>query len=153
MNNWNMITDMKVYDTDKEEIVYPNLINVEQCEIMPDDDDFGRRALYVFSLTIPLYTFPEPDSQGNKCWSGDLFHCGLSKECIYFDGFSWRRIVLNANRFNKGYQIPSGRKSLSMKRCTRICSAFDPNATELTGLDQDTITKLKNIVIGGTDEG
>lgn len=146
MNRWAMIQNMKVYIPEHNtvfDIHNIDMINLygDKALIVANNEDVGKID---FSESIPLFTFPEKDSKGQMCWSGDLLRYKFTGHIylLWFDGFTWQMEFLNKD---EAYGVALTAGCINLK-FNRLCSIFELEAAE--HLDTDTINKLKGIMGG-----
>lgn len=146
---WAMFLNMKAYHIHLKEI--RTLESLEQ-------DDHREVTRINFKQIIPLWTFPEPDSKGNKCWSGDIFSFYKDTAVLFLvhTGYTWRLYIVHKigkDNIYRRVEVDSKEAAkyvikVELEGNQRVCSAFDNNAAELTGLDPETITNLKHLMEG-----
>lgn len=151
---WKMIKDSKLYIKSEDECTYAMEGLVDSIQHLTDIDDGSFSCTVCCDPNPPispdnaiwLPTFPEPDSQGDKCWSGDIFILRPDSRndivLVYFNGFKWQ-IYCAEDTYTKSFNTDMLTIS---KHSIRLCSVFDKDAADKTGLDNQTITKLKEVM-------
>ena len=93
----------------------------------------------------PLPKFPDKDSEGSECWSGDLLMWSDQIISIHHNGFSWFWDFIIAGDVTKDpVSIVNEEESQDcMLGAIRFCSIYDKEALDY--LDQETIDKLKEM--------
>ncbi len=131
-----MINNMKVYDEELDYIASARTYrNLTQLGI-------------ILLPTFPRYKDGEP-----QFWNGDVIKSDKSGllSLLIFDGLSWR--VHTDFKQGDGFSEigdPIESNMLQYYTCRiRLCSAFDKDAADKTGKDQQTIDQLREIVKEG----
>jgi len=146
----NMIKNMKA-------VIGDRLVNVESIEGLDSIHSHIHEASfrpYDLKDIVLLPTFPEYKDGEPQFWSGDIIkneRGGL--QLIVYGRYGWER-AYNINGEKSGVlgiirrPITYGFVVILRNNYTRICSAFDKDAAKKTGLDQQTIESLRDIVRG-----